>query len=107
MKFARHLYVSEELNKKKEKIISRIKKGKLTRPLCLLVLTDYGTRRLEIVSSLEFMQYRCPKDKVTVVGMAGNYDDALELVRAILQNAYAEGMADDICGFLEDREREK
>lgn len=107
MRFASHLYVSTELKEKQEKIISRIKKGKCTRLLCFLVLTDYGTKRLEIVSSLEFMQYRCPKDRTTIVGMAGNYDDALELVRTILQNAHSEGRADDICGFLEDREREK
>ena len=56
MRFARYLYVSAELEKKEKKIVSRIREGKLTRPLYFLVLTDYGTRRLEIVSSLEFMR---------------------------------------------------
>lgn len=107
MKFARHLYVSAELKKKKEKIVSRIREGKVTRPLCLLALTDYGTKRLEIVSTIELLQHGCPRDKITIFGMAGDYETALELVRTILQEAYAEGMADDLCGFLEDREREK
>lgn len=107
MRFTRYLYVSAELEKKEKKIVSRIREGKLTRPLYFLVLTDYGTRRLEIVSSLEFMQYRCPKDNILIAGMAGNYDDALELVRIILQDAYESKMEDDICAFLENREREK
>ena len=58
------------------------------------------------MSSLEFMQYRCPKDNILIAGMAGNYDDALELVRIILQDAYESKMEDDICAFLENRERE-
>ena len=72
MRFARYLYVSAELKKKEKKIVSRIREGKLTRPLYFLVLTDYGTRRLEIVSSLEFMQYRCPKDNILIAGIGQN-----------------------------------
>ena len=42
MKFYKHLYVSEDIGKKKEKIIRNMKSGKYPLTTYLLVLTEEG-----------------------------------------------------------------
>ena len=80
MKFARHLYLSEGMEKKKRKVMHRLRRGKLQVPVYLIALCDYGQERLEILSSAELLQKGYPPG-LLIAGIAGDYDDALELVR--------------------------
>ena len=53
MKFARHLYLSEGMEKKKRKVMHRLRRGKLQVPVYLIVLCDYGQERLELIEAID------------------------------------------------------
>lgn len=107
MIFAKKMYFTEEIRKQSGKIIDRLQQRKLMFPVFLLALTDYGTERLEILSSLEASQTGYPASDLLVVGIAGDYDSALELVRKIAEDTYQSSYGADICQYLHDRERGK
>lgn len=106
MRFAKHLYLSEGMEKKKEKIVSRLCSGKLQKPVYVLAVANYGKERLEILSSLELWQREYPKEGLWIVGIAGDFDDALELVRQILEETYNTTGGQDLCAYIRDRDRD-
>ena len=103
MKFARYLYLSEGMEKKKRKVMHRLRRGKLQVPVYLIALCDYGQERLEILSSAEGY----PSQGLLIAGIAGDYDDALELVRRIAQATFDALMGTDLCGYIHHREQEE
>ena len=107
MKFAKHLYLSEELEKKKMKVIRRLRQGKLQMPVYLIAICNYGHERMEILSSAELLQKRYPSEELFIAGIASDYDEALELLRQITQETIEAFMGTDICGYIHYREQEK
>lgn len=107
MKFARHLYLSEGMEKKKRKVMHRLRRGKLQVPVYLIALCDYGQERLEILSSAELLQKGYPSQGLLIAGIAGDYDDALELVRRIAQETFDALMGTDLCGYIHHRDQEE
>lgn len=107
MKFAKRLYLSEGLEKKKEKMIRRLRRGKLQVPVYLVALCNYGQERMEILSSAELLQKGYPSEGLFIAGIASDYDEALELVRQITQETIETNMGTDVCGYIHYREQEK
>lgn len=107
MKFAKHLYLSEGLEKKKKRVLYRLRRGKLQVPVYLVALCDYGQERMEIICSAELLQKSYPSEELFVAGIAGDYDEALELVRRITQESLDALMGTDLCGYIHHREQEK
>lgn len=107
MKFAKHLYMSENMKKKKNKVIYRLRRRKVQFPVYVIALCNYGRERMEILSSAELLQPGYPDESILVAGIAGDYEEALELVRRITQEAFESSHETDICGYIHDREREK
>lgn len=107
MKFAKNLYLTEDMAKKKRKVIRQLKKRKLQFPVFVLALCHYGKERMEIVSSLELLQKNYPDEEIFVAGIAGDYDGALLLVEKILKETLRQTEGTDICSYIHDREREK
>lgn len=68
--------------RKADKIISKINKGKFTRPFFLVVFSE-STKRLEIYNSLLFKEAALRKLPLTVVFITKAYDDACEYIRQI------------------------
>lgn len=88
MRYAKHLYLTEEMEERKARILQKLQKRKLQREVFLLAITNQGEGYLEIVSSLELLQSSYPSEKLFIVGLAGDYEDALELVRQITEEVY-------------------
>ncbi|HJA42937.1 hypothetical protein [Lachnoclostridium sp. An118] len=107
MKFAKHLYLSEGMEKKKSKVIRRLRAGRLQAPVYLIALCDHGRERMEILCSAELLQKSYPTGELFIAGIAGDYDDALELVRQITQETFDAHMDTDVCGYIHYREQEE
>lgn len=106
MKYCNDLYFSERLARRREKILDRLKRKKYVPELYLLLIPADGRNQLEIVSTLYFLQPDYPEEDAYVAGIAGNYDDALDMVEEISAEVYRETGDLNIREYLLTKERE-
>lgn len=104
MKFYKNLYVSEALEKKKEKIINKLCSGKYPLTVYLLTLIEEGENQLEFFSTTMLWQKMVADDELFVVGIASGYDDAAYLVKEIAEEVYQETGGLDIRAYIRERE---
>ena len=107
MRFYRHLYLSDGLEKKKEKVIRKLEKNKLQYDLYLVTLPVTEKNQLEIYNSALFKQPDYPVGDLFVVGLAKGYDTALELVEEITRTVYNETKGTDVRSYILEKEREE
>ena len=107
VRYYRHLYLSEGLEKKKEKIIQKLNENNLQYDIYLITLPVTEHNQLEIYNSLELKQPSYPQKEWFVVGLAKGYDAALELVEEITRTVYNETRGADIRSYILEKEREE
>lgn len=98
MKYYSNLYVSEGLEKKKDKVIARLERRKLQPDLHVIFLPECDHNQLEIVNAMYLLQPSYPRENRMVVGIAKGFDEAVELVEKISREVY------DATGNLEIRD---
>lgn len=106
MRYYKHLYLAEGLEKKKEKIIQKLEDNKLQISMHLLVLAQGDHNQLEILNSVQLLQPCYPKDDLFVVGLAKNYDEAIELVEKIMKEVYDTTKGTDMRSYIIKKEQE-
>lgn len=107
MRFYKHLYVSDSLKKKKEKIIAKLNKKKYPLSIYVVTLIEDGTNQLEFYSTLMFRQGSVIDEDIFVVGLASGYEDALYLVEDIVKEVYEKTGDLDIRAYIRGQEREE
>ena len=105
MKFYKHLYVSEDIGKKKEKIIRNMKSGTYPLTTYLLVLIEEGENQLEFYSASLLRQGMLYEEDIFVVGLASGYEDAVYLVEEIIREVYEKTGDVDIRSYIRDQEK--
>ena len=103
MKYYKHLYLSEGLEKKKDKIIQKIEAGKILPGIFLVTLAPDEKNQLEIHRYILLLH----REELFVVGISKDYEGALELVEEITQEVYNKTKSADIRSYILDREQEK
>ena len=83
MKYYKHLYLSEGLEKKKDKIIQKIEAGKILPGIFLVTLAPDEKNQLEIHRYLLLLQPVFHRENLFVVGISKDYEEALELVEEL------------------------
>ena len=106
MKYYKYLHVSDDLKKKKDKIIRKLEKNKLQLNVQLIVLPESEHNQLEIINSQILLQRSYPKKDLFVVGIVSSYDGALEFVEKIAQEVYKDQDNTDIRNYIMQREQE-
>ena len=104
MRFYKNLYVSESLEKKKDKIIKKLSAGKYGLTLYLLVLIPEGENQLEFYSAAMLRQKLISDEGLFVVGIASGYDDAVYLVQEIAGEVYEATGGLDIRSYIREQE---
>ena len=89
MKFYNPIFCDEKLNRKKAKIIRKLKNSKLQLPIYIIALGS-GSDQLEIYNSAYLLQDYAKKNPPIIVGIASNRDSALKIVEEITAKVYAE-----------------
>lgn len=107
MKYYKHLYLSEGLEKKKDKIIQKIEAGKILPGIFLVTLAPDEKNQLEIHRYILLLQPVFHREELFVVGISKDYEGALELVEEITQEVYNKTKSVDIRSYILDREQEK
>ena len=80
IEFYHNLYVSECWQKKKGKIVKRLKENKLQPQVYVITLSQGEQNQLEFFSSVLLKQSIFEHSKLFVIGIADGYDEALFLV---------------------------
>lgn len=106
MKYYKHLYVSEDLKKKKSKIIQRLEQNKLQLNIQLIILPQSAHNQLEIIDSKLLFQPSYPKKDLFIVGMVSSYDEAIEYVENIAREVYCNTDNLDIRNYILIKEQE-
>lgn len=106
MRYYRHIYLAEGLEKKKDKIIKKLENNKFQVSIHLIVLPQNEKNHLEIINSVLLLQPDFPKEDYFVVGISKSYDDALELVEKITEEVYHETKGTDIRSYILKKEQE-
>ena len=103
MRFYRHLYVSEGLEKKKDKLIHKMKKGKYPWTAYLLVLLEEGENQMEIFSTV-LLKQKMMSDDIFVVGLADSESDAVQMVESLVREIYDNTGVVDIRTYIKQKE---
>lgn len=106
MTFYCDLYVSEELGKKKEKILKKLSANSLQLSVYVITLAQGRQNHLEFYSSLLLKQHIYEKTPLFIVGIANGYDDALYMTEEIVTDIYAKTKDTDIRAYIEGRQKE-
>lgn len=106
VKFYCDLYVSEDFEEKKEKIIKKIRSNKAQPHVYVLTLATGKQNHLEFYSSLMLKQKSFNNQQLLIVGIANGYDDALYMTQDIVQEVYQKTKDTNIRGYIESKQKE-
>ena len=85
MKFYCNLYLGETIEKKRNRLIRRLEKGKILLGIYVIVLPLGENNQLEIFDSGMLMQKHFHREERFVVGIASGFDEALDLTVRITE----------------------
>lgn len=88
MKFYKNVYVGDSLRARQEKVIEKLKKGKVQFSCYLIVLSDNPMEQLECYDSILLLQKKWMPEPPLVVGIASSYMELLEIIKQITEDAY-------------------
>lgn len=104
MKWYKNLYMGDNAKKEKYKVFVHIVKERFQKDTFLIILSRSSGNLLEIVNSNFIFQphfkKKSVKSKIYVVGLAKGREEALELVRVIIDDVYQNTAAFNIREYL-------
>ena len=86
--WAEKLYVSSNIEKKKERLMRRIRTNRLTFDLHCIICAENEKNLLEIIPAKELKHPHYQRSSLFVVGLAKGKDEAKELVRVIIEDVF-------------------
>ncbi|MGN0291190.1 MAG: hypothetical protein ACI4C5_04605 [Lachnospiraceae bacterium] len=101
------LYVSENIEKKADKIKWKIKHNAGLLQMYVITLACNSQNLLEIISTKELMQKNYPKKNLVIVGMAKGYEEAVTIAATIIVETMNELGNTDVKKYLSKRQRER
>lgn len=106
MRFYKYLYVQEELEKKKDKIISKLMQKKILLSCHVVALSSTDKNQLDIYSSKYLFQPGFPTDELFVVAIVKSHEDAIEYVEKLLKDVYNETKRTDMRSYILEKEQD-
>lgn len=105
MKWLSNLYVSKSIGGRAGRIKWRIDHNAGTLRVYLIAFASNPDNLLEIIPAWNLKQKAYPKRGLKIIGMAKGYDEALELVRDIIDDTYQSTGTVDVWKFLKEERR--
>lgn len=90
MKIAEHVYISEILRSQKYRLMERIRQGKRIPVLYCITLPVWSWGVLEIYEYNQLLSAFYREKEMMIVGMAAGKEDALVVLRRIVDRLYRE-----------------
>lgn len=102
MEWRSKLYVSESIGKKANRIKWKISHNAGTVSVYVIALASNRQNLLDIIPAWNLMQKAYPKRDLKVIGLAKGYNEALELVRRIVDETYQNTGGVDVRSYLRE-----
>lgn len=106
MRYYKYLYLSEGLERKKDRVIRRLETGKLQPSIYLVLISDHSRNQMEIVRAVCLLQPNYPRDQLLVAGIAESHGEALELVEKMVRETYDSTGEADVRNYILMKEQE-
>lgn len=106
MKWYHDLFVSDSLAGKTNKIKWKINHNAGTVSVYVIAFASNSRNLLDIIPSWELMQKSYPKRDMKIIGLAQGYEEALELVRRIVDETYQHTGSVDVWSYLREERRQ-
>lgn len=103
MEWYRDLYAGESILHRQEKIKWKIMHNAGMLFVYVITLAANKKNLLDIIPSRELLQKAFPKQELYIIGLAGNYEEALELAGHIVSDVYRATGGFDIRGYIEQK----
>lgn len=103
MKFIDNLYLTDEIKKKKNRVLRKIKAQKFVLGLYIITLPSEDNGLLEIYPQYILLSSFYNQMDITVVGLAFGKDEAIELTNSIISDCYFTRNDFDIKTFIAER----
>ncbi len=100
VEFSGRLACGPKADKIKKALIRNLKKGKSVPFLYVVYISDSKTDQLEIVESMQIGLPFFENKDLYIAGLAIGEDEALELIRQMVDTVYSETGGTDIKGFF-------
>ena len=98
--------MQEELEKKKDKIISKLMQKKILLSCHVVALSSTDKNQLDIYSSKYLFQPGFPTDELFVVAIVKSHEDAIEYVEKLLKDVYNETKRTDMRSYILEKEQD-
>lgn len=101
------LYIGHNAEKKKKQLMYKINVGIGVFDVYLITLACNSQNQLEIFSANELKQKARRKYCPMIIGMCCGYEEALEMTRMLVEEAYRETGIPDVRKWLENKMKEE
>ncbi len=106
IKFYCNLFISEDFESKKKKIIRKLRNNKVQPHVYVLALPFETCNQLEFYSSMMLRQHAYQSKQIFVVGIANGYEDAIYMTQEIVQKVYEDTKDTNIRKYIERKQEE-
>ena len=107
MKWLKNLYVSESIGDKANRIKWKIEHNAGTVRVYLITFASNPDNLLDIVPAWNLLLRAYPKNEMKVIGLAKGYDDAVALVKDIIEETYRHTGTVDVWNYLKEERRRR
>ena len=107
MRWYDDLYAGESIRHKIAKIKWKIRHNAGQIEIYVITLASNPKNLLDIIPAYELMQKAYPKRDMYVVGLAGGYDEALEVVTQIIDEVYQQTGGFAVAAYLQQKKDSK
>ena len=90
MQWAEHLYLSDKTAAKKEKIIRKAERGAGMATIYFIALASNPANLFGILHAAHLKERAFYRQNPYIVGIASGYEEALEMVRLMVEDIYRE-----------------
>lgn len=106
MRWHNNLYAGESIIPKLEKVKWKIRHNAGQLRVYIIALAANPENLLDIIPSWELLQKYYPKKDLFIVGIAGNYEEALLLASQIVQEVFVYTKGFDVRSYIQKRGNE-
>ncbi len=103
MRWYEDLYVGETISHKKKKIKWKIMHNAGLLRVFIITLASNPDNLMDIIPARELKQKHYPKGGLYIIGLAGNYDEALEVAGHIVSEVYTATKGFDVRKYLQHK----
>lgn len=103
MKWDKDLYVGKSILRKKKKVKWKIMHNAGQLHVYVITLASNPQNLLDIIPSWELMQKKYPKKHLYVIGLAGDYEEAILLAGQIVCEVYRATESFDVRSYIRNK----